>query len=74
MVTEKLKENLIKTGVRNLQEYGYTDVTPQNLLTDEIYKAFFISMLKDKLGYNKEIDKVINLILSEIDLPNDTSK
>lgn len=42
-------------------------VTPENILTEDVFKRFFISMLKDNLG--KGADKDINALLAELDPP-----
>jgi hypothetical protein len=61
-----IRGTLIAAGVRNLQEYGYPAVTPENIMTDRIYSAFFKSMLNDNLGHSASIDAAIKLLLSEI--------
>lgn len=45
-----MKNKLIAAGVKNLHEYGYSHCDKDNILTDQIYKAFFMSMLKDNKG------------------------
>lgn len=59
-----MRDRLIKAGVRNLKEFGYPHVDEKNILTDDIYKQFFISMLNDNLG--KGADKDIKALLSEL--------
>jgi hypothetical protein len=44
-----MKDKLIKSGVKNLIEFGYPDVTAENILTDHVYSEFFIEMLEDVL-------------------------
>jgi len=41
------KEQLIEQGVKNLKTFGYGHVTAETILTDEVYWAFFKSMLED---------------------------
>lgn len=55
---------LIKAGVRNLQEYGYPQVSADNILTDLIYSGFFKSMLEDNRGHG--VDAEIDALLAEI--------
>ena len=62
-----MKDKLIKAGVKNLQEFGYPNANKENILTDEVYKAFFASMLKDNLGNSTDIDKAINELLAQCD-------
>lgn len=66
MTNEEIRNHLIKAGVNNLKEFGYTDTTNETILTDEVYKVFFKSMLEDNLGNSKQIDEVINQLLSEV--------
>lgn len=66
MKKEKIKEHLIKAGVKNLKEFGYLDVDTNNILTDEIYKELFKSMLDDNLGHQKMFDDVILELLESL--------
>lgn len=66
MTKEKIKEHLIKAGVKNLKEFGYPDVDANNILTDEVYKEFFKSMLDDNLGHQKMFDDVILELLESL--------
>jgi len=43
----KTRDGLIQAGIRNLREFGYPDVNAENILTDRVYSAFFVSMLRD---------------------------
>lgn len=61
-----IRTKLIKAGVSNLKEFGYTAVDEQNILTDAVYKQFFASMLKDNKGHGKSIDDAIDLLLKEV--------
>jgi len=63
----RLKDLLIKNGVRNLHEFGYEFANKENILTDEICKEFFKSMLKDNLGHNSDVDKAINELLKQLE-------
>lgn len=65
MTKEQIKESLIANGVKNLQSYGYSECTAENIFSDEIYFAFFKSMLEDNLGKGGEmVDEVINELLN----------
>jgi len=66
MTQEKIKEHLIKAGVNNLKEFGYPDANAENILTDEIYKEFFKSMLHDNLGQKRIFDDVILELLESL--------
>jgi hypothetical protein len=41
------RKRLLAAGVRNLKEFGYPHVDETNILTDQVYSAFFKSMLDD---------------------------
>ncbi len=60
-----IREKLIAAGVRNLKEFGYSTVSAANILTDRVYSAFFLSMLKDNLG--KGVDKEVKGLIKEIE-------
>ena len=66
MTNEQIREHLLKTGVKNLKEFGYPEVTTETILTDEVYKEFFKSMLEDNKGNGKQVDEVIDQLLSEV--------
>jgi len=59
-----MKDQLISAGVKNLKAYGYPECNKDNILTDQIYKAFFVSMLKDNKGNGAAIDKAIYELLA----------
>lgn len=59
-----MKDKLIANGVKNLRDFGYPECNKENILTDQIYKAFFVSMLKGNKGHGKEIDKAIDELLA----------
>ena len=67
MTNEQIREHLLKAGVKNLKEFGYPEVTTKTILTDEVYKIFFKSMLEDNLGNGNQVDEVINQLLSEVE-------
>jgi hypothetical protein len=66
MTNEQIREHLLKAGVKNLKEFGYPEVTTETILTDEVYKEFFKSMLEENLGNGKQVDEVINQFLSDV--------
>lgn len=66
MTTEEIKGGLIKAGIRNLKEFGYPEVTTENILTDIVYRQFFESMLKDNKGQSNKADVAIDELISEI--------
>lgn len=60
---DRIVNQIIKNGIANLENFGYNNVNEENIFTDEIYSAFFKSMLKDNLGNG--FDAEINEILSK---------
>ncbi|MCK0156531.1 hypothetical protein MWU65_05030 [Cellulophaga sp. F20128] len=45
---QKSKELLLVQGVKKLQIIGFTNVTMHNILTDETYRIYFLSFLKNR--------------------------
>lgn len=64
-----IRAHLLKAGVANLREFGYPGCTAENIMTDEVYSAFFKSMLDDNKGKSKEVDAEINGLLSGLTAP-----
>lgn len=58
-----IEAKLIAAGVKNLKEFGYPNCNSENILTDMIYKRFFVSMLEDNKGKSKEVDAAIKSLL-----------
>jgi hypothetical protein len=61
-----MREQLIAAGIRNLKEYGYPAVSAENILTDQIYGAFFKGMLEDNLGKSDTADEAIKALIAEL--------
>lgn len=61
-----IRQKLIEARVKNLKEFGYEYTDTENILTDEIYSVFFLSMLNDNKGHRADIDKEIDTLISEI--------
>lgn len=62
-----LRKQLIENGVRNLREFGYPGCTADNIVTDSLYRAFFINMLGESRGKNPRVDQEIDKLLKEIE-------
>jgi hypothetical protein len=58
-----MEDKLIAAGVKNLRDFGYPGCNKDNILTDEIYRMFFASMLKDNRGVAADVDKAIDSLL-----------
>lgn len=63
-----IKQQIISAGIKNLKDFGYENVTSENIIQDKIYSAFFKRMLESNLGEDSDFDKVINELLEEIKL------
>lgn len=64
MASDAKKDALVIAGVRNLKEFGYPHVTAANILTDDLYSAFFRSMLEDNRG--RGVDAEIDALLADL--------
>jgi hypothetical protein len=61
-----IRKHLLEGGVKNLKEFGYSEVNVENIMTDVVYREFFKSMLEENIGIRKDIDETINQLLTEI--------
>ena len=59
-----IEKKLIEAGVKNLREFGYPDCNVENILTDQIYGAFFKSMLEENKG--RGVDREIDALLARL--------
>lgn len=66
METKYLEDRLKANGVKNLKEFGYAHANMDNIMTDDVYKEFFKSMLNDNKGYDANIDKAIDKLITQI--------
>lgn len=64
---DMIRSKLLSAGVKNLKEFGYPGVNAENILTDQIYRAFFKSMLEDNMG--KGMDEHVGALLKEVSSP-----
>ena len=55
---EKQKESLLFHGVEKLKIMGFTNVTKNNILTDEVYQLYFLNFL-NKIHNPKNDDDYI---------------
>jgi len=64
---ELIKKGILKNGVKALNEYGYTTVDTENILTDSVFSGFFRSMLNDTVGCapNPNIETALTELLAE---------
>ncbi len=61
-----IKNKLIKQAVKKLKRFGFTNVTDENITTDDVYKLYFKKMMLLRIGENKETDKVINELIGKL--------
>ena len=64
-----LEQQLLESGVKNLKEFGYPTVTIENILTDDVFKLFFKSMLeetKENCHNNKIVLDTCDFLLIKI--------
>jgi len=61
-----IKSKLIAAGVKNLREFGYPQCNENNILTDEVYSAFFRNMLNENKGNGADIDTAIDELLNQL--------
>jgi len=52
---KNLRTLIIDQAVKNMHEFGYSHVNSKNILTDEVYKQFFLSMLKTSLCHESDL-------------------
>ena len=55
------RHRIMLKGAAGLREFGYPNCTHENILTDQIYRAFFLETLKDASGHS-DIDALIEEI------------
>ena len=65
-MSQAIRLSLLRSGARNLQEFGYPSADTKNILTDYVFRKFFVSMLKDNLGKNVAYDEEIRKLLAEL--------
>jgi hypothetical protein len=67
-----MREKLLRAGVKNLREFGYPGVTDKNIISDDLYRAFFRRMLEENLG--RGADAHVKLLLAECDAADAKAK
>jgi hypothetical protein len=63
-----IKDKLIKQLVNRLRKFGFIQVDKNNIITDEVYRLYFLKILKERLGENVETDKVIKQLVKIVNL------
>jgi len=69
MTNEEIRFLIIKKAIQNMKLFGYENVTTENILTDEVYKLYFKSMLDENVGQGgNQVNIVITELLKEVSL------
>ena len=75
MSRDMIRSKLIEAGVKNLKQFGYPGVTAENILTDQVYAAFFGAMLEDPdSSPSPSIAAVVAELRAEIEAKKKPSK
>jgi hypothetical protein len=64
--TDSIKNKFIKQAVKKLKRFGFVNVTPENIMQDEVYKFYFDKMLRINIGCNAAWDTIIKKLLKEL--------
>ena len=69
MGTQKpsIKSKLLQQGVKKLKQFGFTNVTKKNILTDDIYRLYFTKMLHLNQEHCIQVTKEIDVILRKME-------
>lgn len=59
---DDIKKEWIKNGVKKLRLFGFTNVTEENILTDEVYRLYFERILRSnpEAGMDEKINKLFD--------------
>jgi hypothetical protein len=55
-----MRSSLIQAGVKHLRDFGYPKCNSDNILTDRIYRAFFVKMLQDTVDDAEANSQVVS--------------
>lgn len=61
-----IKHKLIKHGVKKLKVFGFSNVTEENIMIDEVYRLYFERILRSNLGNHATLDEKITELLKEL--------
>ena len=68
MTIYNIKQSLLKNGVANLKEFGYTKCNVDNIMSDRIYSEVFKNMLLENQGHSLNVDTAIKELLQELNV------
>jgi len=63
-------ENIFELGIKKLKNFGFVNVTKENILLDEVYSFFFLRFMSSLKGKTPELDKQIENFLNSIEKQN----
>jgi hypothetical protein len=63
----EFREKVVDVAVKAAHEFGYPDCNKNNMLTDEVYKLFFVSILRQSFGPSMTINDEIKKLINEIE-------
>lgn len=61
------KNKLIHLAIERLERLGFTNVDTSTLFKDEVYRSYFVKMLKDISNRKRNWKETIDAILKDID-------
>ena len=57
------EETLLELGVRKLRSFGFVNATVNNVLTDEVYRFYFIRFMQKHREENSHINVFLNNLI-----------
>lgn len=60
------RKTIIQQAVEKLKKFGFTNVTPANIMEDDVYRHYFEKILKENLNRELISDLVIRELLNEL--------
>lgn len=60
------KKDIINLAVKKLKKFGFTKVTPSNIMEDDVYRHYFEKILKENLNRELTTDLIIRELLNEL--------
>lgn len=72
----EIRKQIIANGVKALRKFGYPTVNAKNILTDRVYGAFFLSMLREatEAKTHPDVLAVAKKLISEIEASNKSAR
>lgn len=67
MINSYRENKLINLAIEKLKRLGFTNVDIHTLLEDEVYRSYYVKMLKDISSRKRNWHRTIETILKKID-------